>query len=495
MSEATTTVGGLAQRLGARLLDVAPSGGSTPLSSITHDSRRVLPGGLFCCVVGTHADGHDHAAAAVAAGAVALLVERPLDPASLGTPVPQIVVDDVRATMAPAAVEVYGHPGDRLRSVAVTGTNGKTTVVSTVAHVLRSAGRHVGVVGTLTGARTTPESTDLQATLAEMVLDGVTDLAIEVSSHALALHRVDGMVFDVAVFTNLGQDHLDFHGSPEAYFAAKAMLFEPERSHAGVIDVDDVHGRLLVDAAGADHPMVAVTLQDAGEVRSTADGVGFAWRGRRVTFPMSGRHNAANALLAAEACAALGVDVDTIVAALASMPGVPGRFEHVRGGQGFDVVVDYAHTPDALEHALEAARELTAGSVTVVFGCGGDRDRTKRPRMGEVACRMADRVVITDDNPRTEDPAGIREAIRAGCVGAPLVVADRREAIEVALSSAEPGDVVVVAGKGHEQGQDVAGVITPFDDREVVAELLAEMDGRTSPIAPAPGSGPIGGPR
>lgn len=473
----TATIGSLIGRLGGGSVDVVDlvdGDEERPLSAATHDSRRVVAGSLFCCVVGARTDGHLHAGEAVAAGAVALLVERPLDRALLGRRVPQIVVDDVRAAMAPAAVEVYGRPAERLRSIAVTGTNGKTTVVSTIAHVLGSAGRRVGVIGTLTGARTTPEATDLQAELADMVRAGVTDLAMEVSSHALALHRVDAITFDVAVFTNLGSDHLDFHGTPEAYFAAKAMLFEPERSRRGVIDTDDVHGRLLVDAARSDHPMVAVSLSDAGEVRSGVDGSRFEWHGRQVSFPMPGRHNVADALLAAEACAAVGVDEDVIVDALASMPVVPGRFQRLRSGQDFEVVVDFAHTPDALEELLGTARQLTQGSVIVVFGCGGDRDATKRRRMGEVACRLADVVVVTDDNPRSEDPERIRDEIRAGCAGEPVVVADRREAIRTAIAAAGSGDVVVIAGKGHEQGQDVGGVITPFDDLLVAAELVDE---------------------
>ncbi|UDY35973.1 UDP-N-acetylmuramoyl-L-alanyl-D-glutamate--2,6-diaminopimelate ligase [Dermatobacter hominis] len=385
MSETTVTIADVSVAVGARPAEPSGVDDSTPVVAVTHDSRRVGPGTLFCCVVGGRADGHDFAPAAVAAGAVALLVERHLDPSTLPHPVAQLLVDDVRAAMAPAAAEVYGHPAERLRTVGVTGTNGKTTVVSTIAHVLRSAGREVGAIGTLTGARTTPEATDLQAQLAQMVADGVTDVAMEVSSHALVLHRVDAMTFDVAVFTNLGQDHLDFHGTPEAYFAAKAVLFDPGRSRRGIVDVDDVRGRLLVDVAPAGHPMVPVSLADAGEIRFTVDGSSFTWRGRPVTFPLPGRHNVANALLAAEACAALGVDDDDIAAALAGVPAVPGRFEAVRAGQSFDVVVDYAHTPDALEAVLEAARELAAGRVLVVFGCGGDRDTAKRPRMGEVA--------------------------------------------------------------------------------------------------------------
>jgi UDP-N-acetylmuramoyl-L-alanyl-D-glutamate--2,6-diaminopimelate ligase len=476
MSEPTVRITDVAAAVGARL--EVPSGAAdpaeTPVVAATHDSRRVVPGALFCCVVGERADGHDFAPAAVEAGAAALLVERRLDPASLPRPVPQLLVDDVRVAMAPAAVEVYGHPAERLRTVGVTGTNGKTTVVSTIAHVLRSAGRQVGEIGTLTGARTTPEATDLQARLADLLADGVTDVAMEVSSHALVLHRVDAMTFDVAVFTNLGQDHLDFHGTPEAYFAAKAQLFDPERSRLGVVDVDDVRGRLLVDVAPPDHPMVPVSLADAGDIRSSVDGSTFSWRGRDVRFPLPGRHNVANALLAAEACAALGVDADDIVAALADVPVVPGRFEAVRVGQPFDVVVDYAHTPDALEAVLEAARELAGGRVVVVFGCGGDRDTAKRPRMGEVASRLADSVVLTSDNPRSEDPLRILDEIRSGCAGEPVVEPDRRAAIRTALSTARPGDVVVIAGKGHEQGQDVGG------DGAVVEELGSAGQGRAS---------------
>ena len=464
--DGAVTVGTLAGVLDARLVgpaDVVPT-------SVTHDSRRVGPGALFCCVIGARADGHDFAAAAVGDGAVALLVER-----HLALDVPQLVVGDVRAAHGPAAALVLGNPADRLRTVGVTGTNGKTTVVSMVGHVLGAAGREVDVIGTLTGERTTPEATDLQARLAELVDRGVTDVAMEVSSHALVLHRVDGIVFDVAVFTNLGQDHLDFHGTPEAYFAAKATLFEPERSRSGVVDVDDVHGRLLLDAS--DRPLTAVSLGDAHDLRTAPGGSTFTWRGHPVALPVPGRHNVANALLAAEACRLLDVPDDVIAAALAGVPVVPGRFEPVDEGQRFAVVVDYAHTPDALEQVLEASRELVGdGSVTVVFGCGGDRDASKRPVMGEVACRLADTVVLTNDNPRSEDPLRIIEEIRTGCPDGPLVEPDRRAAIRLALSGARPGDLVLIAGKGHEQGQVVGERVEPFDDRVVAAEELADLD-------------------
>jgi UDP-N-acetylmuramoyl-L-alanyl-D-glutamate--2,6-diaminopimelate ligase len=466
VAQATVTVGELAGSLGARLVGEP----GVVLRSVSHDSRAVSHGALFCCVVGERSDGHDHAAAAVERGATALLVERELD-----LDVPQVVVDDVRAAMAPAAAEVYGRPADRLRTVGVTGTNGKTTVVSLIGHVLERAGRAAGVIGTLTGERTTPEAPELQARLAGFVVDGVTDVAMEVSSHALVLHRVDAITFDVAVFTNLGRDHLDFHGTPEAYFAAKATLFEPGRCRAAVVDVDDVHGRLLLDASEV--PVVGTSLADAVDLTSTPRGSTFTWRGLRVDLPVPGRHNVSNALLAAEACRLLDIAPEVIAAALSDAPVVPGRFEAVDAGQDFTVVVDYAHTPDALEGVLAAARDMApvGASVTVVFGCGGDRDAGKRPEMGAVACRLADTVVLTNDNPRSEDPLRILEEIRTGCPDAPRIEPDRRAAIHLALAGAGPGDVVVIAGKGHEQGQVVGDTVTPFDDRAVAREELAAL--------------------
>jgi UDP-N-acetylmuramoyl-L-alanyl-D-glutamate--2,6-diaminopimelate ligase len=455
--------------------------GAVVVSDVVADSRRVAPGSLFCCVSGQRHDGHDHAADAVAAGAVALLCERrlPLD-------VPQLVVDDVRAAMGPAAAEVHGHPARSLDVVGVTGTNGKTTVVSMIESILTADGRSARSIGTLTGARTTPEAPDLQRQLAGMVADGVVAVAMEVSSHALAMHRVDGIEFAVAVFTNLGTDHLDFHGTPEAYFAAKALLFEPGRSRRAVLNVDDIRGRLLRDAA--ELPVVSVSLDDAAELRTDVGGTTFDWRGVRVHLPMIGRHNVSNALLAAEACLALGVEVDTVVAGLASLDTVPGRFETF-GAPGDAVettgaiaVVDYAHTPDALEQVLLAARELAdgRGRVTVVFGCGGDRDRSKRPAMAEVATRLADRVIVTSDNPRSEDPARIADEIVAGATAPVVVELDRAAAIALGWTGAGSGDVVVIAGKGHEQGQELADRTVPFDDREQVRLLLAGNGGRGS---------------
>ena len=471
MAQEQVTVAMLASMLDARIAG-DPSVG---VDSVTHDSRAVRPGALFCCVPGLRVDGHDFAANAVAAGATSLLCERELD-----VDAAQLIVADVRAAMARAAAEVAGRPSDRLSIVGVTGTNGKTTVVSILGSILAHAGREVRVIGTLTGARTTPEATDLQSDLARYVEEGVTDVAMEVSSHALALHRVDAIHFGVAVFTNLGRDHLDFHGTDEAYFAAKAKLFEPGRASTALVNVDDVHGRLLLDVAGgsSDGPTVrGYSLDDLDRVVCRPDGSSFRWRGRDTDIALPGRHNVSNALAAAEASIDVGVDVDVIVEALGRLPVVPGRFEAVRVGQPFSVVVDYAHTPDALESVLRAAGDLAPGGarVTVVFGCGGDRDALKRPEMGAVACATADRVIVTNDNPRSEDPLRIIDEIRTGCADAPEIEPDRRVAIRLAVRGAEAGDVVVIAGKGHEQGQVFADRTDPFDDREVVRDELAAL--------------------
>lgn len=447
------------------------------LTDVVSDSRQAGPGALFCCVVGARHDGHDHAAAAVAAGAAALLCERRLE-----LDVAQVVVDDVRRAMAVAAATVHGRPGDELTLIGVTGTNGKTTTVSMLDAVLRSAGRAAAVIGTLTGERTTPESTDLQRQLRALRDRGVDTVAMEVSSHALDQHRVDALTFDVAVFTMLGVDHLDYHGTREAYFAAKAQLFEPGRCDAAVLNVDDLHGRLLSDAAEV--PVVAVSLQAAGPLELGPSGSTVRWRGHPLRVPIAGPHNVTNALLAAEAARRIGIDEADVVRGLASMPDVPGRFERFGAPGAAEVVVDYAHTPDALETVLTASRAMVArgGRVVVVFGCGGERDRGKRPLMGEVACRLADEVILTDDNPRGDDPDAIIEDIRKGCDRPVQVVRDRETAIRRGVEAAGPGDLVLVAGKGHEQGQVVGSTVRPFDDRSVVRAVLglAAIDGETS---------------
>ncbi len=460
----------------AATIGAARHGDDVEIADVVLDSRSVPAGSLFCCVPGAVHDGHDFAAAAVEAGAVALLCERTLD-----LPVPQLLVADVRTSMAAAAAAVFGDPSAGLDVVGVTGTNGKTTVVAMVTAVLEHAGRHPREIGTLTGVRTTPEAPDLQRLLAGFRDEGVDAVAMEISSHALDLHRVDALHVDVGVFTNLGIDHLDFHGTQEAYFAAKARLFEPGRCRVGVVNVDDLHGRLLVDAGGDE--LRRVSAADASDVVTTRRGSAFTWRGRRVELPMPGAHNVMNALLAAEACVALEVDEDVIAAGLAALPPVPGRFESFGGDGAPVVIVDFAHTPDALEHAIGTARSLLdpRGRLTVVFGCGGDRDRGKRPMMGEVACSAADQVVVTTDNPRSEDPEAIIAEIVAGCAGTPTVVVDRRAAIERAIHAAGSDDIVLVAGKGHEQGQVVGDRVLPFDDREVVRSALAGLGDAGAP--------------
>jgi UDP-N-acetylmuramoyl-L-alanyl-D-glutamate--2,6-diaminopimelate ligase len=439
--------------------------------AVTHDSRAAGPGTLFCCIPGERADGHDFAPAAVAAGATALLCERalPLD-------VPQVIVQSSRAATGPFAAEVADHPSHRLRVVGVTGTNGKTTTTHLLRSILEAAGWPTGIIGTLSGVRTTPEAPDLQASLVAMVDEGLVAVAMEVSSHALALHRVDGTRFAVAVFTNLSRDHLDFHATMEEYFQAKARLFEPDLADRAVVNLDDPHGRLLRDAATV--PTTGYAMADAEDLSVGRTASTFTWRGQRVRLPLGGRFNVINAVAAATAAAALGVEPAVIAEGLAAVGPVRGRFQPVDGGQPFTVLVDYAHTPDGLDQVLAAARDLAAppAKVVVVFGCGGDRDRTKRPAMG-AAASAADLVVLTSDNPRTEDPDAIIAEARTGIpAGTALVVEpDRRKAIAAAIEAAGPGDVVVVAGKGHETTQDLGDRVIAFDDRVVAREELERL--------------------
>jgi UDP-N-acetylmuramoyl-L-alanyl-D-glutamate--2,6-diaminopimelate ligase len=428
--------------------DVEPRaivGPPAEVTAVTHDSRQVTPGTLFCCVPGTVTDGHVFAADAVALGATSLLVQRQLD-----LDVTQVVVDDVRRAMGHVAAAFHGHPSRSLRIVGVTGTNGKTTTVWLLRSIFDAAGRTSGMIGTLTGARTTPESTDLQATLAGLRDDGVTDVAMEVSSHALAQWRLAGTHFAAGVFTNLSRDHLEFHETMDAYFAAKAKLFEPGQSAVGIVNADDEWGRALLERIRI--PARRYSLDDVADLRISDDHSEGTWHGRTLRVPLGAPFNVSNALAAAGAAREVGIDDDAIVAGIGAAPQVPGRFELVDAGQPFTVVVDYAHTPDGLENVLRAARAVAGdGQVTAVFGAGGDKDRGKRPIMGSVASRLADVVVLTSDNPRSEEPAAIIDAIRAGADGDAYVIVepDRRAAIELALKRAAAGDVVVVAGKGH----------------------------------------------
>jgi UDP-N-acetylmuramoyl-L-alanyl-D-glutamate--2,6-diaminopimelate ligase len=466
-----TTLGELLDALAAAHRAHLVGDRRTMVTSMTHDSRLVSPGALFACVRGEHLDGHDFASAAVAGGATALLVDHELTDGGVG----QLVVADTRLAMGPAAAIVSGEPSRALRVVGVTGTNGKTTTTHLLGSILRAAGVSTTVLGTLSGAKTTPEAPELQQRLAAARDGGSASVVMEVSSHALALHRVDGTRFAAAVFTNLGADHLDLHGTVEAYFRAKARLFTPELSSIGVANADDPHGRLLLDAAPIE--MVAFSGADASDVVVSADQHTMTWRGSHLTVPLGGAFNVANTLAAATTAAVLGVDPDAIAAGLARVGGVPGRFERVRAGrEDIAVIVDYAHTPDGLAEVIAAARAVAAGQVIVVFGAGGDRDHPKRPRMGAVASAGADRVFVTSDNPRSEDPQAIISAVLSGVTqdarGRVAVEADRATAIALAIDAAAPGDVVLVAGKGHETTQTIGDRVVPFDDREVVRHLL-----------------------
>ena len=446
--------------------------GDAEIFGLAHDSRVVNPGDLFFCIKGANHDGHEFASEAVDRGAAGLVVERPLSLAC-----PQVQTDSVRQAMGPISSTFHGHPSRSMTVVGVTGTNGKTTVCSLLGSVMAAAGLRTEVLGTLTGTRTTPESLDLQHQLACWRADGVQAVAMEVSSHALHQHRVDGIRYDAAVFTNLTSDHLDYHRTTGEYFAAKARLFTPELSDRAVVNRGDEHGLRL--AREPSIPTVGYDLRSV-PVQLGSRGLAFRWRGQNARLSLIGRFNAANALATAETALLLGVAVPEVVAGLESAAPVPGRFETIDTDRPFAVVVDYAHTPDGLAQVLAAARELVVGEgrLRVVFGCGGDRDASKRPMMGRVAAELADRVIVTSDNPRSEDPEAIIADILTGIprpIEGILAQPDRRAAIARSLADAADGDVVVVAGKGHETTQTVGDRVIPFDDRVVARELLAAM--------------------
>jgi len=458
------------------------------IRSVVHDSRDVSAGSMYACLRGEHFDGHAFADDAVRAGATAVLADHELDlSAVVGAEIPQIVVDDTRVRLGPIAAEIAGHPSRALATVGITGTNGKTTTAALLASIFEAAGQPCGVVGTLHGERTTPEAPELQSVLREFVDTGRTAAVLEVSSHALAMHRVDGTEFDAVVFTNLGHDHLDLHGSQEEYFRAKARLFTPSFAHLGVVNLDDTYGRLLADTvrstgSNTEFRVVTYGLSEVSDVEVTAANHRYTWRGRHVEVPLGGDFNVANSLSALTTAVALGIDPDVAVTGVASLAVVPGRFELIATDEsrrrGITVVVDYAHTPDGLARVLDAARSVVSGngSLTVVFGCGGNRDRGKRPEMGAVASRGADRVVITSDNPRGESPQMILDeilgGIERGSHSEVVVLIDRREAIAEAVASAGRGDVVVIAGKGHETTQEFDDRTVEFDDRAVARDLL-----------------------
>lgn len=458
---------------------------ATTVSSLGYRSDEAVPGSLFFCVPGTHVDGHDFAGDAVARGATVLVVERPLR-----SDATQVLVPSVRSAMGPVSASFYGRPADRITLVGVTGTNGKTTTTYLLEAVFRAAGWTPGVIGT-TGVRidgrpvpfprTTPEAPDLHRLLAEMAEDGIEAAAMEVSSHGLHQHRVGGIRFGVAVFTNLSQDHLDYHASMEEYFEAKARLFRPGVSDRAVVNLDSAEGRRLVGRV----PTLTFGLDAGADVRATdveasRRGIAFRVDGQRVRSSLRGLFNVENCLATLATARTLGIDDAVAAEAIGSVEGVPGRVEAVEAGQDFLVLVDYAHTADSVENVLRTARRLATGRVLVVLGCGGDRDRAKRPLMGRAATSNADLAVITSDNPRSEDPLAILAEIEPGARaggGDFVIEPDRRAAIRLALLAARPGDVVVIAGKGHETHQELADRAIPFDDRVVAAEELRALGG------------------
>jgi UDP-N-acetylmuramoyl-L-alanyl-D-glutamate--2,6-diaminopimelate ligase len=496
----------VADRLGDELVELRHSDLDLQVTGLTLSTDRIRPGDLYAAPAGARTHGATYAARAVEAGAVAILT----DPAGADlceeVDVPVLVVESPRAVLGRLGAMIYGDPADRLRLLAVTGTQGKTTTTRLAESALTTAGIGAAVIGTV-GTRvagrdlatvlTTPEAPDLHALFAVMAEQHVVACAMEVSSHALVMGRVDGVVFDLACFTNLGRDHLDFHADEEEYFAAKASLFTPARTRRALVNLDDPHGRRLLEqvevpvrtfsATGdpaADYRALDVELAPEGSrfrlVGPTpAEGSAAAAVDVETFVPLTGDFNVANALCALAGLVELGFDAAQVAAGLAASGGVPGRLERIDAGQPFLAVVDYAHKPDAVRAALVALRGQTAGRLVAVLGAGGDRDPGKRPLMGEVAARLADVVVVTDDNPRSEAPAEIRAAVLAGAHEVPEAdraelheEGDRRAAIRLAVSLAAAGDVLVVAGKGHETGQEVAGLVHPFDDRAVLHEEL-----------------------
>jgi UDP-N-acetylmuramoyl-L-alanyl-D-glutamate--2,6-diaminopimelate ligase len=443
----------------------------TTVHDLAYDARATRPGSLFFCVPGLRADGHDFAPQAVENGAVALVVQRPLDLA-----VPQLVVADSRTAMAVAADEFFGRPTEELAVVGVTGTAGKTTTAFLLYAVLAAAGRRPGLLGTIetrvdgerrAATRTTAEAIDLQRLFREMLDAGDRSCAMEATSHGSALRRLERIRFRALVFTNLDQDHLDFHRDMEDYFDAKRRLFVGDEPPPAAVNVGDAYGRRLADELRhRGTPLLTYGLTDDAEI--SPDTV-------RVETRLRGRFNLENALGAFAAGRLLGIDDDASARGIASVAGVPGRFQSVDEGQDFAVVVDYSHKPGALENVLRAARALGPGRVICVFGCGGDRDRGKRPSMGRIASELADVTIVTSDNPRSEDPLAIIDEVVAGMDGEQTVEPDRAKAIERAVELARPGDVVVIAGKGHERGQEAGGTVVPFDDAEVAGEALRAL--------------------
>ena len=475
---------------GAQLAPPDATADTVDVAAIRYRSGDVTQGDAFACLVGSRSDGHEYAADAVSRGASALVVQRPLD-----LDVPQVVVPDSRVAMALMAALLEGDPSAHMTVVGITGTNGKTTSAYLAHSVLQAAGMPCGVIGTVelrvggessVPTHTTPESVEIQALLARMRAAGDTACAMEVSSHALHQHRVAGLQFAAAIFTNLTRDHLDYHGDEESYFQAKRLLFHRPADEGpnppGAVNLDDAAGRRLA----SELPLLGYSVdRDDADVVPTAlhmGSSGFTATVRTprgpidIASPLRGRFNVENVLGVVAVGELLGLPHDAVARGIADVRGVPGRLEPIEMGQAFQVLVDYAHTPDSLENVLHTTRELAgSGRVIVLFGCGGDRDTGKRPQMGAIGRAMSDICIVTSDNPRSEDPAVIIDQIVQGASSGPaelVVQADRRAAIALAIDAAEPGDVVLIAGKGHESGQEVAGVVTPFDDRDVAREVL-----------------------
>ncbi|WP_078965550.1 UDP-N-acetylmuramoyl-L-alanyl-D-glutamate--2,6-diaminopimelate ligase [Streptomyces aureocirculatus] len=510
-----TPLAELADQLGA-----AAPGTDAAITGITHDSRAVRPGDLYAALPGARMHGADFVAQAADLGAAAVLTDPTGADRAAATGLPVLVVADPRGSMGELAATVYGRPGRDLLQIGITGTSGKTTTAYLIEGGLKGVrqssgdgreaqsaegggGRRVGLIGTvemrigeerIKSERTTPEATDLQALFAVMRERGVEAVAMEVSSHALVLGRVDGCVFDVAVFNNLSPEHMEFHSGMEDYFQAKAQLFTKRRARLGVVNFDDEYGRRLVTESeipvttfsAEGHPDADWRAEDVevGPLDSTFTAVGP--KGERIAAksPLAGPFNVANTLAAIVALAVAGLDPQRAADGVGAVAGVPGRLERVDAGQPYLAVVDYAHKTDAVDSVLRALRKVTEGRLTIVLGCGGDRDRTKRKPMGAAAARLADTAVLTSDNPRGEDPLAILATMLAGAAEVPAhergdvaVFEDRAAAIRAAVARAEPGDTVLVAGKGHEQGQDIAGVVRPFDDRQVLREAIEQTQG------------------
>jgi UDP-N-acetylmuramoyl-L-alanyl-D-glutamate--2,6-diaminopimelate ligase len=492
-----TTLAELADQLGV----TAPEG-AAEVKGITHDSRAVRPGDLYAALPGARLHGADFVTQAASLGAVAVLTDPAGAERAAATGLPVLVVEDPRAQMGELAATIYRHPGRDLLQIGITGTSGKTTTAYLVKGGL-DASRPAGLIGTveirigderIKSERTTPEATDLQALFAVMREGGVEAVAMEVSSHALVLGRVDGCVFDIAVFTNLSPEHMEFHSDMEDYFRAKAQLFTPERSRLGVINADDAYGRRLAEEAtvpvvtfsAEGHPDADWRAEDVqvDPMNSTFTVLGPNGERIHAKSPIPGPFNVANTLAAIVALSAAGLDPQTAADGIAAVPGVPGRLERVDAGQPYLAVVDYAHKTDAVESVLKALRKVTKGRLHIVLGCGGDRDQTKRAPMGAAAARLADTAVLTSDNPRSEDPLAILATMLQGAASVPahergevLLFEDRAAAIAAAVGRAQAGDTVLVAGKGHEQGQDIAGVVRPFDDRQVLREAIQKTQG------------------